>query len=87
MRKSFIIPLMLLSFFVAANCNAQAIVQHGSKTLVAYFSGTGTTQRGAYLVAQSCDGDLYLPRTLQLGRKGRRSILHIRFYYLPSAIS
>ncbi len=59
MRKSFIIPLMLLSFFVAANCNAQAIIQHGSKTLVAYFSGTGTTQRVANRIAEILGTDIY----------------------------
>lgn len=59
MRKSFIIPLMLLSFFIAANCNAQAIVQHGSKTLVAYFSGTGTTQRVANRIAEVLGTDIY----------------------------
>lgn len=59
MRKSFIIPLMLLSFFVAANCNAQAIIQHGSKTLVAYFSGTGTTQRVANRIAEVLGTDIY----------------------------
>lgn len=59
MRKSFVIPLMLLLFFVAANCNAQAIVQHGSKTLVAYFSGTGTTQRVANRIAEVLGTDIY----------------------------
>lgn len=59
MRKSFIISLMLLSFFVAANCNAQAIIQHGSKTLVAYFSGTGTTQRVANRIAEVLGTDIY----------------------------
>lgn len=59
MRKSFIISLMLLSFFVAANCNAQVIIQHGSKTLVAYFSGTGTTQRIANRIAEVLGTDIY----------------------------
>lgn len=59
MRKLFIISLMLLSFFVAANCNAQAIIQHGSKTLVAYFSGTGTTQRVANRIAEVLGTDIY----------------------------
>ena len=59
MRKSFIVPLMLLSFFIAANCNAQAIVQHGSKTLVAYFSGTGNTQRVANRIAEVLGTDIY----------------------------
>lgn len=59
MRKLFIISLMLLSFFVAANCNAQVIIQHGSKTLVAYFSGTGTTQRIANRIAGVLGTDIY----------------------------
>lgn len=59
MRKLFIISLMLLSFFVAANCNAQVIIQHGSKTLVAYFSGTGTTQRIANRIAEVLGTDIY----------------------------
>ena len=59
MRKLFVISLMLLSFFVAANCNAQVIIQHGSKTLVAYFSGTGTTQRIANRIAEVLGTDIY----------------------------
>lgn len=59
MRKSFIISLMLLSVFVAANCNAQVIIQHGSKTLVAYFSGTGTTQRVANRISEILGTDIY----------------------------
>lgn len=59
MRKSFIVPLMLLSVFVAANCNAQVIIQHGSKTLVAYFSATGTTQRIANRIAEVLGTDIY----------------------------
>ena len=44
--------VMLLSIIV----NAQ---KKGGKTLVAYFSATGTTARAAKLVAEAVDGTLY----------------------------
>lgn len=48
----FMMAVMLLSITV----NAQ---KKGGKTLVAYFSATGTTARAAKLVAEAVDGTLY----------------------------
>ena len=48
----FMMAVMLLSITV----NAQ---KKGGKTLVAYFSATGTTARAAKLVAETVDGTLY----------------------------
>lgn len=48
----FMMAVMLLSIIV----NAQ---KKGGKTLVAYFSATGTTARAAKLVAETVDGTLY----------------------------
>ena len=48
----FMMAVMLLSIIV----NAQ---KKGGKTLVAYFSATGTTARAAKLVAEAVDGTLY----------------------------
>ena len=48
----FMMAVMLLSIIV----NAQ---KKGVKTLVAYFSATGTTGRAAKLVAETVDGTLY----------------------------
>lgn len=48
----FMMAVMLLSIIV----NAQ---KKGGKTLVAYFSATGTTARAAKLVEETVDGTLY----------------------------
>ena len=48
----FMMAVMLLSIIV----NAQ---KKGGKTLVAYFSATGTTEKAAKLVAEAIDGTLY----------------------------
>ena len=48
----FMMAVMLLSITV----NAQ---KKGGKTLVAYFSATGTTARAAKLVEETVDGTLY----------------------------
>lgn len=48
----FMMAVMLLSITV----NAQ---KKGGKTLVAYFSATGTTARAAKLVAEAVDGTFY----------------------------
>ena len=47
----FIMAVMLLS--VTANAQKQG------RTLVAYFSATGTTEKAAKLVAEAIDGTLY----------------------------
>lgn len=57
----FMMAVMLLSITV----NAQ---KKGGKTLVAYFSATGTTARAAKLVAEAVDGTLY---EIQPAKKSR----------------
>ena len=73
----FMMAVMLLSIIV----NAQ---KKGGKTLVAYFSATGTTARAAKLVAETVDGTLYeiqpakkyTAADLDWHDKASRSVLH-----------
>lgn len=55
----FMMAVMLLSITV----NAQ---KKGGKTLVAYFSATGTTARAAKLVAEAVDGTYSLRKSTRL---------------------
>ena len=62
----FMMAVMLLSITV----NAQ---KKGGKTLVAYFSATGTTARAAKLVAEAVDGTFYTAADLDWHDKASRS--------------
>ena len=62
----FMMAVMLLSITV----NAQ---KKGGKTLVAYFSATGTTARAAKLVAEAVDGTFYEIQPAKKQDKASRS--------------